>query len=685
MKLINMRENLLANKEWRFLKENIKDAYKRDFKDDEWERILLPHTWNSQDVQEGKGKVSGFLRHKEQGYYRGIGWYRIKFLISEDQKSKRMFIRFQAAGSVAEVYLNESLIGTHFGAFSAFCFEITEYTKYNEENVLAVKVNNAWRDDLPPLSGDFPVMGGLYRPVELFLKEKLCISPINYASSGIYITQNKVTNAKAELDFKILISSIEDLSDVSIKVSILNQDGTLNQQITKDLNCTNGETSHFQKVEILNPHLWNGRLDPHLYHVKVELTHDEGIIDEISQSIGIRYFEIDSENNFFLNGKKYAINGVCRHQDRLNKGWALSKEDQDEDLRIMLEMGVTTIRLAHYQHSEYFYGQCDKLGILVWAELAIVNRVSFTTSFFENSKNMLVELIKQNYNHSSIFTWSLANELGVFQLRSPVKVIMKLNDISHEEDKNRPTILAATSLAFFRRKLHRITDLIGWNHYPGWYYFKAKDMGSHLKKFNKVGNFRGLCVSEYGAGASIHHHKPDLKLDDKIKASGKFHPEEKQNLVHEENYRQMKSLPFVWGTFVWNMFDFAVSTRDEGDTPGRNDKGLVTYDRKVRKDAYFFYKANWLKEPVVYITSRRAVERNNRVTNIKVYSNCEKVELRINDILIGMMSKEDLCIFGYSNCVLSEGQNNIEVKGFVESQEFLDSCTWNYSRTSSSD
>jgi beta-galactosidase len=678
-----MRKNLLAYKEWHFLKEDIQDAYKENFKDDDWEKILLPHTWNSQDVQEGRGKSSGLFRHKEQGYYRGIGWYRIKFLISEDQKNKRMFIRFQAAGSVAEVYLNENLIGTHFGAFSAFCFELTEYIKFNEENVLAVKVNNTWRDDLPPLSGDFPVMGGLYRSVDLFLKEKLCISPLDHATPGVYISQREVTESKAELDLKIQISSIEDVNDVNLNIKILNQDESINQEKKISLNLEKGDTSISHKVKVLNPHLWNGRRDPYLYQVKVELIHNEGILDEISQSIGIRYFDIDPEMGFFLNGKKYAIYGVNRHQDRLNKGWALSKADQDEDLKIMLEMGVTAVRLAHYQHSAYFYSQCDKFGILVWAELAIVNRVNFSTNFFENSKNMLIELIKQNYNHASIFTWSLANELGFYQLQSPVKIIKKLNEIAHSIDKTRPTILAAISLAFFRKKLHRITDLIGWNHYPGWYYFKAKNMGSHLKKFNKVGNSRGLCVSEYGAGASIHHHKPNLTHNDKIKASGKFHPEEKQNLVHEENYRQMKSLLFVWGIFVWNMFDFAVSTRDEGDTPGRNDKGLVTYDRKVKKDAYYFYKANWVSEPVLYITSRRAAERNNKVTQVKVYSNCEKVELRINDKVLGMMFKEDFCIFRFSNCVLSEGLNKIEVKGFIGSQEFLDSCTWNYFEVSS--
>ena len=674
-----MKDNLLLNKKWQFFKGNAEDAFKYSFNDNDWEEVSVPHTWNSHDVQKGGGKKNSLIRSKKPGYYRGIGWYRIKFSIPEEHREKRWFIRFQAAGSVGRVYLNENLMGTHFGAFSAFSYELTNFIKVKEPNILAVRVDNSWRDDLPPLSGDFPVMGGLYRPVELFFKEKTCISPLDHASSGIYISQHSVSEKKAILDLKIQISSVEDIKNVQLNTKILNQEGSLIQERKERLDLIKGETTHFQSHEVINPHLWRGRLDPYLYQVKVELNHDNRILDDAVNYIGIRYFHIDPENGFFLNGKKYAINGVNRHQDRLNKGWAISKADQDEDLELMLEMGVTAVRLAHYQHSEYFYSQCDKLGILVWAELAIVNKVKFSKRFFENSKNMLIELIRQNFNHPSIFTWSLANEIGFFQLRSPVKIMRKLNKVAHEEDSSRPTILAAISLAFFKRKLHRITDLIGWNHYPGWYYFKARDMGPHLERFNKIGGLRGLCVSEYGAGASIHHHKPALTHDDNIKAMGKFHPEEKQNLVHEENYRQMKDLPFVWGTFVWNMFDFAVSTRDEGDTPGRNDKGLVTYDRKVRKDAYFFYKANWTNEPVLYITSRRATERNNKDTDIKIYSNCEKVELRINDKLIGMMLKEDLCTFKFSNCNLSEGKNNIEVKGFIGSQEFLDSCSWDYS------
>ena len=679
-----MESNLFTDRKWMFIKKNVQDAFKNKFKDDDWEKISIPHTWNSLDVQNGGGKKRGIIGYNNPGYYRGIGWYRLNFKVPKEYHDNRVFIRFEAAGSIAEVFLNEVSIGKHLGAFSAFCFELTDHVIFTENNILAVKVDNSWRDDLPPLGGDFPVMGGLYRPVQLIFKEKTCISPLDHASSGVYINQNKVSDNKAELELKVNISSKVENDQVIMKSTIFREDGTVEQELCKDIKILHGEKKQVLKIEISNPHLWNGLSDPYLYQVKVELIQNNRVIDQIIQPLGIRYYHVDPENGFFLNGKDYPIYGVNRHQDRLNKGWALSKEDQDEDLKLMLEMGVTAVRLAHYQHSEYFYSQCNKKGILVWAELSIVNKVKFSKRFFNNSKEMLIELIRQNYNHPSIFTWSLANEIGFFQLRSPVKIITKLNEIAHEEDPNRPTILAAISLAFFRKKLHRITDLIGWNHYPGWYYLKANKMGSHAEKFNKVGKLRGLCVSEYGAGASIYHHKHNLTHEEKVKAMGKFHPEEKQNIVHEETYRQMENLSFVWGTFLWNMFDFAVSYRDEGDTPGRNDKGLVTYDRKTKKDAYFFYKTNWSKPPIVYITSRRAVERKDKITDIKVYSNCEGVELRINGELIGMMSKEDLCIYRTLNCILIEGQNKIEVKGFIGDQKCLDSCTWNFNEISSS-
>jgi len=675
-----MEKKKNLDQKWRFVKGDIENASNIDFYVNDWDEISLPHTWNAFDVQSGGGKKCGILRHGDPGYYRGVGWYRRELSFPYDYETKRIFINFEAAGSVVDVYLNGKLLGQHQGAFSAFCFEITDLIRKDELNILAVKVNNSWREDLPPLSGDFPIMGGLYRPVHLIIKERACFTLLDYASTGIYLKQRKITENKAEVELLAKISNMyENETDFILKTTVLDAEGIEICVLEDEAKIEYNNTKDLVQYMIIeNPHLWNGRLDPYLYKVKAELIAHDEIIDIVIQNLGLRYYYVDPEKGFFLNGRPYPINGVNRHQDRLDKGWALNFEDQDEDLAIIMEMGANAVRLAHYQHSDYFYSLCDKNGILVWAELSIVNRVKFSNAFLENSKNMLIELIRQNFNHSSIFTWSLANEIGLVQLRSPVPLMKKLNKVAHEEDPTRPTILAAISIAFFKKKIHHITDLIGWNHYPGWYYLKASKMGPHLKKFNKVGNYRGLCVSEYGAGASIYQHKQNLTHEDKIKALGHFHPEEKQNIVHEEHYRQMRALSFVWGTFVWNMFDFAVSFRDEGDTPGRNDKGLVTYDRKVKKDSYFFYKTNWTIDPIVYITSRRHVERYDPITEIKVYSNCDKVELKINEENIGEMFKEDLCIFRLSRFELSEGENEIKVLGISGNQKVTDSCIWKY-------
>ena len=674
-----MEQKTILDQNWRFIQEDIEKAFQSDFDDSQWKDVSLPHTWNAFDVQSGGGTKKELMQSKKASYFRGVGWYRTVLKIPP-AGDKRYFIFFEAAGSVAHVFLNGTYIGKHLGAFSAFCFEITQHVKFGEGNQLAVKVENSWREDLPPLGGDFPVMGGLYRNVHLIAKERTCITPLDHASPGIYLKQVKVSDEKAEIEITSKISNMnKSVSTLTLKTTLLDANGEEVKVFKSEEKTRFNETTDvIHNIIVVKPHLWNGRLDPYLYEIKVELLDGDNTLDMAIQPLGLRYYHVDPEKGFFLNGKRYQIKGVCRHQDRLDKGWAISYEDQEEDISLIMEMGVNGVRLAHYQHSDYFYSLCDKHGILVWAELAIVNKVSFEEPFLENSKSMLVDLIRQNFNHPSIFTWCLANEIGLFQRKSPVPVMEKLNLLAHEEDPTRPTTLAAISVAFFRKELHRLTDLIGWNHYAGWYYFQKNPgiLGAHLKKFNKVGNYRGLCVSEYGAGASIHHHVQNMTHDDKVKTTGNFHPEEKQNLVHEANYREIQAAPFVWGSFLWNMFDFAVAGRNEGDTPGRNDKGLVTYDRKVKKDAYFFYQANWTEDPMIYITSRRHLERTDPTTEIKVYSNCKEVELKVNERTVGNMNKEDLCVFRFASYELSEGENKIEVMGSLEGKKVRDSCTW---------
>jgi beta-galactosidase len=396
-------------------------------------------------------------------------------------------------------------------------------------------------------------------------------------------------------------------------------------------------------------------------------------VDSVGQQIGLRYYSVDPDKGFFLNGQPYNLHGVDKHQDRFNKGWAVSEADLDEDISLIKEMGCTVIRCAHYQHSDYFYSLCDKAGILVWAEIPQVNVISNLPAFEDCSRGQLQDLIRQNINHPAIFVWSLCNEIRPPISDDTLRELRDLNSVAHSEDPTRPTIeatLTATSPA-----LNKIPDLLGWNIYPGWYggWGTKGNFGPSLDKHRADSRQGGFCLSEYGAGANTTQHEQDPKQP---KPGGQWHPEEWQAEVHEAAWAAIKSHPFVWGSFVWNMFDFAVSTRHEGGIPGRNDKGLVTYDRKIKKDAFYFYKANWSDEPVLYITSRRFTERTNAVTDVKIYSNADEVELLLNGNSQGKRNDGTNGVFIWKDVTLSPGENQIQARAERDGTSLGDSCVW---------
>ncbi len=675
-----MESEKIRLKKWLFFKGDIKNGEKLGLNENEkWNSIEVPHTWNKIDALNGGSRKFALNKEKRSGYYRGPCWYRTTINIPEVFKNKRFFLRFEAVGTVADVFINEIHIEHHKGGFSAFCIELpSDLIRFDKENLLCVRANNAHRSDLPPLSGDFPVMGGIYRPVSLMIKNKTCISPLDYASPGVYITQKQVTKQKAEIGLKTLILSDEDTKEINLRISVFNAT-KISQVMEKKVKLKDKSLNEYKyNFEIINPHLWQGLNDPHLYMVKIELFDDGNLLDKVEQAIGIRFFEFNPKTGFLLNGVSYPIYGVCRHQDRAEKGWAISEKDQEEDILLMKEMGVRGVRLAHYQHSDYFYDLCDTHGILVWTEIALVNKVNFSREFWENTANMLIELIRQNYNHSSIFTWGLCNELGIFQFRNPSSIIRKLHNLAKTEDSSRLTTLAAIPQAKFRKGLYDITDILGVNLYPGWYYKYPNEIKVMISQWNSVRKEQGLAVSEYGAGASINQHEESPSPKGSfLSAGGAWHPEEKQNLIHEITFKHISNSPFVWGSFVWNMFDFAVPTRNEGDSPGRNDKGLVTYDRKIRKDAFYYYKANLTNKPMVYITSRRYIQRTKPITDIKVYSNSPEVHLSLNNNYIGKMKKEEMNIHSYSKVKLVPGKNLISVKITTDGEEISDQCEWN--------
>jgi beta-galactosidase len=654
------RENQLLDSDWKFALGEDAKAERADFNAADWQTVSLPHNWGWLEAQEGKP------------YYRGPGWYRRELDIVP-QTGKRYFLRFEAASLVADIYLNGTFLGEHRGGFGAFCFEITRHLSDTGTNLLAVRVDNTKFPDIAPLTGDFSVYGGLYRPVHLIVTDDENIALTDHGSSGVAWLQTSVTQTQAVLDVTAEISNgTKNKIPLKLVASVVDADGKTVIHSEQPLTLEQSDTApYYFHLVVPQPHLWNGRKDPYLYQAVIELrTPDDVAIDRVAQPLGLRYYSIDPDKGFFLNGQPYHLHGVDRHQDFMNKGWAISDAEMDEDISLIKEIGATVIRCAHYQHSDYFYSLCDRAGILVWAEIPQVNLIRDTPEFENTSRNQLLDLIRQSINHPSIFVWSLGNEISS-PSDDPHRELQDLTALAHGEDPTRPTIEATMTDA--RPQMNKIPDLLGWNIYPGWYSGAKEDYGHMLDERRDSSKNNGFCVSEYGAGANTTQHEQNPQHPN---PAGPWHPEEWQAEVHEAAWAAMKQRPFVWGTFVWCMFDFAVSTRHEGDQPGLNDKGLVTRDRQTKKDAFYFYKANWSDEPVLYITSRRFTERTNAVTDVKIYSNAKAAELFVNSVSQGSQDSGADDVFIWKNITLSPGENKISATAMINGQPVTDHCVW---------
>lgn len=643
-----LRQHYFLDREWEFRSDKKGTG-------PAWEKVTVPHTWNATDGMTPE-------------YYRGTGEYRYHLKVVPEMLKKRAFLRFEAVSQVADVFVNGTKAGSHKGAFNAFCFEITPLLKKGE-NLLEVKVSNRPDNDIAPLAGDFTIFGGIYRPVSLLLLPKTCITPLDYASPGVYIHQDKVDANEAELSIVTKVNSNRTVKGLAVRTRIFNDRGEQvgNSTTQQEPSVTNENVEFVNKLNVRHPILWDGLKKPHLYRVHIEVLKGNTVIDTLSQYTGLRYCTVDANKGFFLNGKPYKIKGVNRHQDREGKGWAITNKEHREDMELIKEIGANGIRLAHYPHSDFFYSLCDREGMLVWAEIPLVGKASPTPAFTENIKMQLTELIRQNFNHPSIFCWSLFNELSEGDVKD---LIQELNELAHKEDPGRFTVAAAN---IEKRPENVITDLMAYNTYPGWYWAQPSVMKSSVAHWNRLIGSKGICVSEYGAGANIWHHQQDVKSSPKT--DGVFHPEEWQAIVHEQNYQAISSSDFVWGSFVWNMFDFASASRDEGDIQGLNDKGLVTYDRKVKKDAFYFYQSVWSEQPVLHIASRRDIARREPVTDIKIYSNCDNVRLKVNGQDCGSPAREG-SIYIWKNISLKKGENRIEATGNRGSAGVSDQCKW---------
>lgn len=644
MSVFAQRQDILLNNDWKF-------RFSHQVQKGTEVRVDLPHTWNAQDALSGK-----------MDYKRGIGNYEKNLFIRPEWKGKRLFIRFEGVNSIADVFINRRHIGEHRGGYGAFVFEITGKVEYGKDNSILVRVNNGEQLDIMPLVGDFNFYGGIYRDVHLLITDETCISPLDYASPGVRLIQDSVSHEYAKVRTLVDISNGSSGNrEVELNVRLLDGKRVVKEETKKVKLSGNVAMQQEFAFEISKPHLWNGRQDPFLYQAEVTLSRNGQALDRVTQPLGLRFYRIDPDKGFFLNGNHLPLQGVCRHQDRSEVGNALRPQHHEEDAVLMLEMGVNAVRLAHYPQADYFYDLMDKKGIIVWAEIPFVgpggyNDKGFVDSpaFRANGKEQLKELIRQHYNHPSICVWGLFNELTE-RGDNPVEYIRELNLLAHQEDPTRPTTSASNQMG----ELNFITDAIAWNRYDGWYGGTPADLGKWLDGMHQSHPQLCIAISEYGAGASIYHQQDSLV---KTVPTSWWHPENWQTYYHIENWKTISSRPYVWGSFVWNMFDFGAAHRTEGDRPGINDKGLVTFDRKIRKDAFYFYKANWNKQdPMLYLTGKRNTLRTQRLQTITAFTNQAGAELFVNGKSYGKATPDSYAILEWKNVELQVGENEIKV------------------------
>lgn len=631
-----------------------------------WQEVKVPHTWNARDMQT-----------EMNNYYAGEAYYKKEYTPAAELNGKRVFLRFQGVGSVAEVYVNKTYAGNHKGAFSAFAIEISKLLKYGEPNEILVKVDNSPRPDVIPVNNTlFGVYGGIYRPVELIVTEPVNIAVNDYASPGIYISQKNVNSKSADVNVKIKLENKKPQAEnIQVSTTIYERDGKIKMQKQFPMTVSpQGRQICEQDFNLKNPHLWQGLEDPYLYKVVVRLIADGQVIDEVTQPLGLRHFELKAADGMYLNGKKVPMYGVCRHQDWWQLGSALTDKEHDADLAIIKEIGATTIRFAHYQQAERIYAKCDSIGFMIWAEIPFVNRVS--TQEGDNAKQQMTELIRQNYNHPSIYTWGLHNEVYT-PYNYTVALTTELNDLSKTEDPDRYTV-SVNGYSTVNQSSNLNADIQGINHYFGWYGGKISDIEKWVTGMEK--DFPGYRVifSEYGAEANIHQQEE--VVGEVGRYFSQYYPETFATKFHEIQWGVISKHPYLVASYIWNTFDFATPATAQGGVKARNMKGLVTFDRQTKKDPFYWYKANWSKEPVLYITQRRVTERENEVTPVTVYCNTGTPQLFVNGTEIKTFKKGNTAVhYIFENVKLNNGENVIEAKISNQGKELEDIIRWNYS------
>lgn len=608
-----MIKKVNLNKDWTFEKQGVKST------------VDLPHTWNAEDGQNG-----------EKGYYQGKCVYS-KTIEREDGE---MYLEINGANSVCEVFVNGQKVCTHKGGYSMFRCRIDNFLS-QQKNTLSISVDNTVVSDVFPTSADFTFYGGLYRDVNLITAKgahfdltdgsRHGITAVPHREGDIWILPVKANVSNAGAD-SCCVYTLKDADGKTVASE------------------TRPSVSPDCELRVSNPVLWNGRENPYLYDLECEICENSVTSDKINIEIGFREITFDKDKGCFLNGRHIKLKGVSRHQDRENIGNALTLKEHKEDVELILDIGANSVRLAHYQQAEEFYSLCDRAGLLVWAEVPVITIYSKARQ--QNAEEQLVSLIKQNINHPCIFCWGIQNEITLSGERNKalIKGLNKLNDIAHTLDPSRVTTCAQVSMAKPESEMNNITDILGYNHYFGWYMQTCCALDKWLDDFRKAQPDAKLCLSEYGAEAVLGYYSENPVQGD--------YSEGYQAIYHEHYIDAINSRDHIWGSYVWNMFDFGSAARNEGGVRGRNNKGLVTIDRKTKKDAFYLYKATWSDEKFVYITQKRYPVRVVGSTKIKVYSNMPEVTLRTDGYEKTVKADR---VFVFDDVPVKEGENKIEV------------------------
>ncbi|HKE17487.1 MAG TPA: glycoside hydrolase family 2 TIM barrel-domain containing protein [Kofleriaceae bacterium] len=666
-----IRQVVELDRGWRFRRAATPAAERPDLDDTSWQEVDLPHTWNAVDGQDGGND-----------YHRGVGWYRKRFAVPAAAAGRRLFLEVDGASIAADVHLNGRHVGQHRGACARFRLDVTGAALPGRENLLAIAVDNAETPDVAPLTGaDFTYFGGLYRGVRLVMTDPLHVDALDAGGPGIHVRQRRVTRASADVDIETLVRNDGGAAaGATVEAIVFDAEGRAVARASRGagLIAPGARAVVAQSIHMDRPRLWNGlasgALDPYLYRVEVRVLGGDGrVADAVSVPLGLRFFDIDPVRGFSLNGGPYRqLHGVGLHQDWSGRGWATSPAQRRRNLDLAVELGADAVRLTHYQHAQDTYDEADRRGLLVWTEVPVINRIAATGEFAASARQQLGELIAQTSNHPSVFTWGIANEPLLHDGPDPVPLLRELDGLAHRLDPTRPTVLAshmAQEPGPATHPSHEVSDLLAFNAYYGWYYGAIDDLAPWIARYRRDNPARAIALSEFGAGAGIERHAARPAARDLS---------EEYQVLFLDRHLAATARAELWAAFIWVLADFAADHRTDSSRPGINDKGLVTHDRRVRKDAFYAVKAHWSRAPTLRIASRRFRRREADTAEVAVITNLDRVEVRVDGARLGAPAREPGSrVLRWRDVPLRLGDNEVVATGVAaDGRRLSDRVRW---------